>query len=241
MHDKDQKLLWEAYQQLNEALSADETMGAIINAWVKANNDTETFKRYVDAIRSATKEDTLNQAIGRITNMPDAEVDLGMLDVLSSVSGEKPSRPSLPGLPDDHESFQSKYGHLDAKGDSDLLDLNPHNIVGDIVERLGARAPRAERDMMSHVVRALMHNNFKTNLENAPEVWYIEANGREARIEFQIDGHERFLLCILEHNFESSGDTMTSTYHIDNQNHVKSLVNNIRDISGSISEEPDKQ
>lgn len=135
MRDKDQKLLWEAYQQLNEALSVGDTVRAITNAWVKSNGDKEVYRKHIDTIKDAAGERVWRAATGQLFRIPAQELDDDMLEVIDAVTPV-----DIPELPkSDKPSFQQQFGHLQASPD-DIPEMAMDNerakaLTDDLIEK----------------------------------------------------------------------------------------------------------
>ena len=63
MRDKDQKLLWETYQQVNENLGVGELVNAIHGAVEQSNNDPVKFNKTLLLIKDVAEPADWNEAV----------------------------------------------------------------------------------------------------------------------------------------------------------------------------------
>lgn len=139
MNDKDQKLIFEAYQQLNESLSEDDIVSAITNAWFSANKNKEVYRKYIDVLKDTAGKDAWRAATGQLFRnlhkMPEDKYDDDMLEVIDAVTPL-----DIPKLPkSDKPSFQQQFGHLQASPD-DIPEMAMNNerakaLTDDLIEK----------------------------------------------------------------------------------------------------------
>lgn len=199
MNDKDQKLIFEAYQQLNESLSEDDIVSAITNAWFSANKNKEVYRKYIDVLKDTAGKDAWRAATGQLFRnlhkMPEDKYDDDMLEVIDAVTPL-----DIPKLPkSDKPSFQQQFGHLQAKPDDvpeEAMDNERAKaLTDDLIEKHGRQylnQPNmsAARSHIQRVFLSLVEFNFKPveatlHFENDnTDVWILgnEEFGKFARV-----------------------------------------------------------
>ena len=233
MCDKDQKLLWEAYQQLNEALSPQEAANSILGAWP----GREDFSEIIKDIKSAVDPREWNKVVELIKSIPDAEIpDKG--DLMTNYLQPKPD---VPQLPDDHESFQSKYDDLEANP-GDTLENNPYDVANDIVEALGAPATRPERESISDIIQLLISLGFADDEQYIWEYIPRRTTKEYIKVEFvNVEGSGRetgipggIHVKLLYHRYNQ--EPFETSAFMGNNNSVASFEDSVRNVVAVIEQ-----
>lgn len=237
MNDKDQKLIFEAYQQLNESLSVGDTMSAITNAWVKSDGNKEVYKSHLDMIKDAAGDKVWLAATGQIMRMPEQELDADMLEVIDSITDL-----DLPKIPSG-SSFEQEHGHLDAVQWTQELQGQAAANADDLLTNLDIRSVNTwnSLDRIVMVFRALLENGFREvelpHSHDADSVAWALGNEDEhsgyAVLKFSTNEANDEVYAELE--VEVEFETESTTFHLSNDTHVANLVEMIKKVRSDIS------
>lgn len=225
MKDRDQKLLWEAYSQLNEALSVNDIKSAVTGAWVKVDGDKERYREYLEMIKSSARESDWLDATKQIFNMPEQELDGDMLEVLDGVIGITPDEQSIIDL----ARRVGEYGTSKPGGvavDEDPNEFQIESSLFLISGKLGIEPSKFQKEQMRKALNSLIINNWEYDKDNEL-IWTFG----ESQIVFARDGEGGDVLMKLSGIIDD--DTFSAIYHVSNDNHLEAFNETVTHIARS--------